>query len=43
MGLTFSPLELKDMRAKALRVIESLSHGVVGPGDFGLIDLNDPD
>jgi hypothetical protein len=43
MGLTFSPAELKDKLAKALRVIESLSRGILGPGDFGLIDFSDPD
>src|SRR5262245_37412380 len=43
MGLTFYPPEFRDKVAKALSVFEKLSKEPIGPGDFGLINLNDPD
>lgn len=43
MGLTFYPPEFRDKVAKALSVFQKLSKEPIGPSDFGLIDLNDPD
>jgi hypothetical protein len=43
MALTFQPPEFRDKLAKALLIFQKLSEEPTSPGDFGLIDLNDPD